>query len=290
MNKAFEEKVRLQIERLDKHPHRTIERESAEKRIAWFRETYPEAQDRPRPSPRRAYELFLLEYLGLPEEQVPVLSESETEIVWLSLNECPTLEACQKLGLDTRNVCRAACEKPAQALISQLDPQLRFYRRYDEIRPYAAHCKEMIVRLDFEQMMEQAIREAWISRHEGNKGYGAVLVLPDRIVKAHDTAVTLGDPSLHAEVNAIRQSVQLTGNPDLSGAVLFSTCEPCPMCSSLAVWANLTTIVYGASIEATARLDRSRIRLSAQEVVERSPALIEVVGGVLASECMALYG
>ena len=61
------------------------------------------------------------------------------------------------------------------------------------------------------------------------------------------------------------------------------------MCASLAVWANLTTIVYGASIEETARLGKSRILVGCQEVVDRSPALVEVVGGVLNEECRTLY-
>ena len=173
--------------------------------------------------------------------------------------------------------------------MSQIDPQLRFLRSYEEIRPYATHCREMIVRVDFEAMMRLALEEASISRQEGNKGYGAVVVLGHRILsRAHDTAVTQRDPSLHAEVNAVRQAVQALGDSNLSGAILFSTCEPCPMCSSLAVWTNLTTIVYGASLEETAQLGKARIHISANEIVEKSPAMIEIIGGVLREECLEL--
>ncbi len=76
---------------------------------------------------------------------------------------------------------------------------------------------------------------------------------------------------------------------NLSGAVLFSTCEPCPMCSSLAVWANLTSIVYGASIQETAQLGKARILVGAREIVEKAPVRIEVIGGVLNDECRLLY-
>jgi hypothetical protein len=51
------------------------------------------------------------------------------------------------------------------------------------------------------------------------------------------------------------------------------------MWSSLAVWANLTAIVYGASIEETARLGKMRIRVSAVDIVAKSPVMIEVIGG-----------
>ena len=177
-------------------------------------------------------------------------------------------------------------------MISRLDPQLRFLRSYETIRPHAAYCEERIVRLDFEALMALAVEEALRSRSEGNKreGYGAVVVLGNEIIgRGRDTVNVGPDPSLHAEVNAIRQAVQTVGDLNLSGAVLVSTCEPCPMCASLAVWANLSTIVYGASIEKTAPLGLSRILISAREVVERSPVMVEVIGGVLEEECMTVY-
>ena len=234
--------------------------------------------------------LLFFDYMGLSAGDLPIVSESADEIVWLSRNDCPTLEACRILGLDTRQVCRAAYEKSTQALVSHLDPQLRFLRSYSEIRPHAGHCREMIMRVDFQAMMALAIQEARISLAQGNKGYGVVVTFGNRIIgQAHDTALTERDPSLHAEVNAIRQAVTALDDPNLSGAVLFSTCEPCPMCSSLAVWANLTTIVYGASIDETIRMGRTRIGVSAQEIVAQSPVMIEIIGGVMGDACRSLY-
>ena len=193
------------------------------------RSTTPRLAIHAHPSPRQAFELLFLDYMGLPVAELPIVSETAAEIVWRSLNRCPTLEAAQRLGLDTRHICRAAYEKSTQAFLSQLDPQLRFLRSYEEIRPYAHHCREMIVRVNFEDMMRLAIEEAKLSKQSGNKGYGAVVVLGQAILgQAHDTTVTDRDPSRHAEVNAIRQAVQVQGDSNLSGAILFSTCEPCP--------------------------------------------------------------
>jgi tRNA(Arg) A34 adenosine deaminase TadA len=290
MSDDIESKVRWQIERLKEYPYAALERQVAERRIAWFKQNYPEDIHRKRLTPRSAYEMLFLDYMGLEEEELPIVAESQAEIEWLSLNPCPTLEACKALGLDTRQVCRAVYEKSTQALVSQLDAQLRFLRSYDEIRPHADHCRERIVRVNFKGMMAIAIEEAKISRREGNKGYGAVVALGNRILgKAHDTAATEGDPSLHAEINAIRQAVHALGDANLSGAILFSTCEPCPMCSSLAVWANLTTIVYGVSIQETVQMGRARILVSAKEIVEKSPVMLEIIGGVLRDECKQLY-
>jgi tRNA(adenine34) deaminase len=290
MTQDFATKLRHQIKRLATNKYHLLEKDVARKRIDWVRRRYPPSARTGTFSPRRMYEIFLLEYLGLPESDVPVSSETEHQIVWNSTNKCPTLEACAKLGLDTKEVCRLVYEKPVQALISRFDPRLRFYRDYREIRPYSSGCKERIIRVDFEQLMRIAIEEAKTSRLEGNHGYGAVVLLPNQsIVRAHDTATTRGDPIEHAEVNAIRRAIRVTGDANLCGSILVSTCEPCPMCSSLAVWANLTAIVYGASIKETANLGKLRILIPAQEVVDKAPAFIEAIGGILREECLVLY-
>jgi tRNA(adenine34) deaminase len=291
MSDDFTSRLQRQIERLQHCSYQAIEAEVAQKRLAWFRQCDQIAVRNEYPTPRQAFDLLFFDYMGLSPGDLPIVSESETEIVWQSANPCPTLEAVKALGLDTRTVCRATTEKSTQAFVSQIDPQLRFLRSYEEIRPYANHCREMIVRVDFETLMRLALEEANVSRQEGNKGYGAAVVLGQRVLsRAHDTDVTQRDPSLHAEVNAIRQAVQALGDDNLGGAMLFSTCEPCPMCSSLAVWANLTTIVYGASIEETALLGKARIHVSAADIVAQSPVMLEIIGGVLREECLVLYG
>ena len=55
--------------------------------------------------------------MGLMPHEVAVVYEDERRIIWHSTNFCPTLEACLRLGLDTRVVCRAATERSVEALI-----------------------------------------------------------------------------------------------------------------------------------------------------------------------------
>ncbi len=264
-----------------------LEAEVARKRQAWLTERHPVGL--PGAGPRRAFEIFCFDYLGLEPADVPVVSESVDEIVWLSKNPCPTLDACATGGLDTRTVCRGIYEKSTQALISGLDPRLRFLRDYREIRPYAPHCRERIVKVDFEAMMAAALKEARASRAAGDKGYGAVVTLGSEIVaRARDTAGTTGDPSRHAEMDALRAATARLGS-NLSGCLLFATCEPCPMCAAMAVWCNVSGVVYGASIAETAALGRTRIAVPCAEIAARSPALIEVIGGVGREDCLELY-
>ena len=273
----------------------SLERQRSRRRLDWLTARgYPPRSGAPLPkapvSPREAYELLFFEYMGLRADEMPVVEESPDRIVWLSADDCPTLDACRLLGLDTRQVCRAVSERPVQTFLSRLDPRLRFVRDYVAMRPHAPHCREQIVRVDVERAMREAIAESRLAKAEGNKGYGALLLMGDRVLaRTHDTAVTRGDPSLHAEHTAIHEAIARWGSPDLTGALLISTCEPCPMCTGLAVWAGVTTIMFGSSIADTAAMGRSRILVGAEEMAERSPRVLDVVGGILKEECDPLY-
>jgi hypothetical protein len=142
MANTFEEQVRRQVERFQSRSYQAIEAEVTQKRLAWLARHHPNPA---RPvSPRAAFELLFFDYMGLAPAELVVIEETDSRIVWLSRNPCPTLAACQQLGLDTRQVCRAAFEQSTQAFLTYLDPRLRFWRSYEEIRPYAAHCREMI--------------------------------------------------------------------------------------------------------------------------------------------------
>jgi hypothetical protein len=210
---GFREQVRAQMCRLENKDLKTIEREVIAKRTDWF-DNQAAADIRAATTtsgPRLAFETVFFRYMGLRPEELPVLYENNDEIVWSSRNPCPTLEACRQLGLDTRVVCRGAYEKSTQALVSRMDPQLRFLRDYHEIRPVSYHCLERIVRVQFEEMMGLAIEEARQSRREGNKGYGAVAVLGTRVItRANELGTKIRSVDIQ-EPNLEAVFLQLTG-------------------------------------------------------------------------------
>jgi len=96
------------------------------------------------------------------------------------------------------------------------------------------------------------------------------------------------DPSSHAEVRAIRLATKKLKTLSLAGYTLYTTCEPCPMCMSTALWAGLDRVVYGATIE-DANRHCLQIHIHATEVAERSDMGCRVVGPVLRDECYALF-
>ena len=83
---------------------------------------------------------------------------------------------------------------------------------------------------------------------DGDQPYGAVIVDGSgRIVgQAPSRVVTNGDPTAHAEMEAIRDAARRLGSRDLSGHVMYSSSRPCPMCEAGAYWANLSEMVYGS--------------------------------------------
>jgi len=84
--------------------------------------------------------------------------------------------------------------------------------------------------------------------------FGAVIVRDGRIVgEGVNTVTATNDPTAHAEVNAIRAAAKALGTFSLAGCVLYTSCEPCPMCLAAAWWARLDTLYYGASAEDAAR-------------------------------------
>lgn len=81
----------------------------------------------------------------------------------------------------------------------------------------------------------------------GGGPFGALVVTADGAVHAGVNRVTRdNDPTAHAEVVAIRTAAAESGNFDLSGAVLYASCEPCPLCLAAALWARVDRVYFAA--------------------------------------------
>lgn len=87
---------------------------------------------------------LLLERFNIGPDDAPIVHKTDKEIIFHSMNFCPTLEACRILGLDTRHVCRNLNESSTDALLKQIDSRLSFSRNYDKLRPYSEYCEEII--------------------------------------------------------------------------------------------------------------------------------------------------
>lgn len=98
--------------------------------------------------------------------------------------------------------------------------------------------------------LQQAIIIAVESVGTGGGPFGAVVVSNGEIVASAGNKVTLKcDPTAHAEVEAIRMAARAAGRPHLPEAILYASCEPCPMCLAAAHWAHIPRIVFAARQE-----------------------------------------
>jgi tRNA(Arg) A34 adenosine deaminase TadA len=78
--------------------------------------------------------------------------------------------------------------------------------------------------------------------------FGAVVTRGDQVISTGWNQVTsTNDPTAHAEIVAIRGAASKLGRFALEGCVLYSSCEPCPMCLAAAYWARVDRIVYAGT-------------------------------------------
>ena len=120
--------------------------------------------------------------------------------------------------------------------------------------------------------------------------FGAVIVREGReIARGRNLGRTTNDPTAHGEMIAIRRAVAVNDRTVLVGSTLYTTGEPCAMCMGAILWCHFGRLVFAASIEQlSTRIDQ--INISSADLARRTPfAPIEITGGVLAEEAMALF-
>ena len=138
-----------------------------------------------------------------------------------------------------------------------------------------------------ELFMEKAIELSKATVAHGNEPFGAVLVKDDEIVFTNENQIyTKHDPTFHAEAGLIREFCAQTGVTDLREYTLYSSCEPCFMCSGALVWVRLGRLVYGAGNTDLENILGNEGCECSKLVFENSFWRPEVTAGVLRKESM----
>jgi len=95
-----------------------------------------------------------------------------------------------------------------------------------------------------EGFMRLAFGAAWQGIEKGEMPFGACIVRRGQVVSvAHDSAKASVDTTAHAEVQAIRTASRQLRTLELTGSVIYTTCEPCPICFTACLWATFGRIV-----------------------------------------------
>ena len=100
--------------------------------------------------------------------------------------------------------------------------------------------------MDHRYFLKMAVDEALRGMRTGEGGpFGALIIRDGKIIgKGHNTVLKSNDPTAHAEVNAIRDACRQIKSPHLTGAVIYSNFEPCPMCLAAIYWADIRTLYF----------------------------------------------
>ena len=132
------------------------------------------------------------------------------------------------------------------------------------------------------RFMREALALAEQAGAAGEVPVGAVVVADGEILgRGANEPIGSSDPTAHAEIVALRDAANRTGNYRLSGATMYVTVEPCMMCVGALVHARIATLVYGAPEPKAGAIE------STQQAHEHAALnhRIRVVSGVLAREC-----
>ena len=143
-----------------------------------------------------------------------------------------------------------------------------------------------------ERWMRMAIE---VARSKGSdpssSPLGSVIVLDGRVLAAERNQThELPDATAHAEMMAIRRACEETGELELRGATLYSTLQPCGMCTMASIWSKVGRVVYGAG-----RADVHPMYFEARHVdtlgfiADAYRDDIAIEGGCLREECATLY-
>ena len=122
--------------------------------------------------------------------------------------------------------------------------------------------------------------------------YGAIIVYDDREILAQSVNSAHHHPLMHGELSVIHTLFDNNGfSGDCSKLSLYTTAEPCPMCSAAIYWAMIPKIIYGTSIPFLHELFGRQIQIRATDIFSKTPAFYNchLMGGIMEDECNQLF-
>ena len=133
---------------------------------------------------------------------------------------------------------------------------------------------------------------------KGDWPYGAVIVKDGVIIgKGFNTTTRDRDSTAHAEVNVIRAALRTIPDLSLKGCTLYTSSESCPMCTGAEIWAGISRVVFGASIQQLIDVGQPQINTSSAAIINTAFVKVELTGGLVdfseceqAPECVTVVG
>ncbi len=154
----------------------------------------------------------------------------------------------------------------------------------------------MDLEADDEKFLRLAIKVARRSRDNGNHPFGAILVDTDGsiIVETENTVVTESDCTSHAETNLMRQASKELPGDQITRSTLYSSAEPCPMCSGAIFWGDVRRVVFALGIENLYKIignhpENPSLHVHCRQILDQGAVRIEVIGPALEEEAAKVH-
>jgi len=140
-----------------------------------------------------------------------------------------------------------------------------------------------------EQFMTVALDACRRGIQAGQTPFGACIVRGDQVICAdHNQVWANTDITAHAEIQAIRHTCNKLQTIDLSGCVIYSTTEPCPMCFGAIHWAKFDRVVYATTISDAAAFGFSELHISNHQMKDLGGSSVQVIGHCLSDQSLEL--
>ncbi|MDD5409453.1 MAG: nucleoside deaminase [Candidatus Omnitrophica bacterium] len=141
-----------------------------------------------------------------------------------------------------------------------------------------------------EKFMRMAIEKAKEGVKKGQTPFGACIVKGGKVIACcHNLVWKNSDITAHAEITAIRRACKKLKKVDLSGCVIYSTCEPCPMCFAACHWARIRRIVFGCTIKVAKSYGFNELRVSNLQLRRLAKSKVRVTPAISVKENIGLF-
>jgi tRNA(Arg) A34 adenosine deaminase TadA len=140
------------------------------------------------------------------------------------------------------------------------------------------------------ELMQLAVDIARRGIANGQSPFGCAVAQDGNLLAVtHNTVAATTDITAHAEINALRAACRKEQQIHLPGAIVATTCEPCPMCMAALHWARVAEVHYGASIADADATGFNELQLPADKLLELGGSPVQLTHGLLREECQQLF-
>lgn len=132
------------------------------------------------------------------------------------------------------------------------------------------------------KFIERSIELSKSAVEKGDHPFGALLVKDGQIIlEAENSVNTEKDATRHAELNLVSQANRMFDRDTISQSILYTSTEPCAMCSGAIYWSGIRKVVYSCSTEKLGEIAGGELVISCSDIFHKGKEPVELIGPIL---------